>query len=130
MIYSIFLWFFFFFLRFWIHIQWNLSITNLPATTFELGIERCRFIQVELTKISYIGTLFIVWFIQDSGLFQSLVYTCFNVHVLFIWGFGFMVFNARHFQQYFNYIVAVSFIGGGSRRKPQTYHKSLTNFTT
>jgi hypothetical protein len=30
----------------------------------------------------------------------------------------------RHFQQYFSYIVTVSFIGGGNRstqRKPSTY---------
>ena len=36
-----------------------------------LGTNLCvwnRFIQVKLTKISYIGTLFIVWFIQNSGL--------------------------------------------------------------
>jgi len=38
-----------------------------------------------------------------------------------------------HFQQYFSYIVAVSFIGGGNRstpRKSLTGHKSLTNFIT
>ena len=29
--------------------------------------------------------------------------------------------------QYFSYIMTVSFIGGGSRRKPSTCHKSLTN---
>jgi hypothetical protein len=37
------------------------------------------------------------------------------------------------FQQYFNYIVAVSFIGGGNQstwRKPLTCRKSLTNFFT
>jgi hypothetical protein len=37
----------------------------------------------------------------------------------------------RHFQQYFSYIVAVSFIGGGNRntrRKPPICRKSLTNF--
>jgi hypothetical protein len=37
----------------------------------------------------------------------------------------------RHFQQYFSYIVAISFIGGGNEstwRKPPTCHKSLTNF--
>jgi hypothetical protein len=28
------------------------------------------FIQVKLAKILCIGTLFIVWFMQDSGLFQ------------------------------------------------------------
>jgi len=46
--------------------------------------------------------------------------------------YGFMVFNAT-FQQYFSYIVAVSFIGGGNgstRRKPPTYRKVLTNFIT
>ena len=40
---------------------------------------------------------------------------------------------SHHFQQYFTYILAVSFIGGGNRstrRTPQTCHKSLTNFTT
>jgi hypothetical protein len=39
----------------------------------------------------------------------------------------------RHFQQYFSDIVAVSFIGGGNRRtrrKPPTWHKSLTNSIT
>jgi hypothetical protein len=37
-----------------------------------------------------------------------------------------------HFQQYFSYIVAVSFIGGGYSiwRNPPTCHKSLTNFIT
>jgi hypothetical protein len=39
----------------------------------------------------------------------------------------------RHFQQYFSYIVAISFIGGrnwSTQRKPQTCRKSLTIFTT
>jgi hypothetical protein len=38
----------------------------------------------------------------------------------------------RHFQQYFRYIVAVSFIDGrtrSTRRKPLTFQKSLTNFS-
>ena len=36
-----------------------------------------------------------------------------------------------HFQQYFSYIMVVSFIGQGiqsTRRKPLTCRKSLTNF--
>ena len=36
----------------------------------------------------------------------------------------------RHFQQYFSYIVSVSFIDGGNRstrRKPPTCRQSLTN---
>jgi len=38
-----------------------------------------------------------------------------------------MVFK-RHFQQYFSYIIVVSFIGGGNQsawRKPTTCSKSL-----
>ena len=38
-----------------------------------------------------------------------------------------------HFQQYFSYIVVVSFIDGGNRstrRRPLTCRKSLTNFIT
>jgi hypothetical protein len=38
-----------------------------------------------------------------------------------------------HFQQYFNYIVAVSFIGGGNwstQRKSLTCRKSLANLIT
>jgi len=37
----------------------------------------------------------------------------------------------RHFQQYFSYMEAVRFIGGGNRRtrrKPPICRKSLTNF--
>ena len=33
-------------------------------------------------------------------------------------------------QQYFSNILVVSFIGGGTQRKPPTCHKSLTNFIT
>ena len=44
-----------------------------------------------------------------------------------------MVFNATFNQQYFSYIVALSFTGGGNRstrRKPTTCRKSLTKFIT
>jgi hypothetical protein len=40
---------------------------------------------------------------------------------------------SRHSQQYFSYIVVVSFIVGGdrsTRRKPPTCRKSLTNLIT
>ena len=36
---------------------------------------------------------------------------------------------SRHFQQYFNYIMATSFIGGGSRREPPTLGKQLGNLS-
>ena len=47
------------------------------------------------------------------------------------WGQGYGI--KRHFQQYFSYIVAVRFIGGGNQstqRKPPTCHKSLKTFIT
>jgi hypothetical protein len=47
---------------------------------------------------------------------------------------GWLIYGVqRQFQQFFSYIVAVSFIGGGNRstrRKPPTCRKSLTNFIT
>ena len=44
---------------------------------------------------------------------------------------GWLVYGVyRHFQQYFSYIMAVSFFGGETRRKPQSCRKSLTNFIT
>ena len=46
-----------------------------------------------------------------------------------LWGNGI----SCNFQQYFNYIVAVIFFGGGNwsiRGKQPTCHKSLTNFIT
>ena len=45
------------------------------------------------------------------------------------WGYGVY----RHFQQYFSYIMAVSFIGGGNRstqRKQPTCLKSLMKYST
>jgi hypothetical protein len=44
-----------------------------------------------------------------------------------------MFFFWRHFQQYFSYIMATSFSGGGSRssrREPPTMGKQLVNFIT
>ena len=46
------------------------------------------------------------------------------------WSVGLIYDVWCHFQQYFSYIVVVSFIGGGNGRKPPTCDKSLTNFIT
>ena len=46
-------------------------------------------------------------------------------------GYGYSIY--RRFQQYFSYIVVVSFIGGGNRstqRNPSTCRKSLINVIT
>ena len=48
-------------------------------------------------------------------------------------GLGSRCLSPLLFQQYFSYIVAVSFIGGGNRntrRIPQSCRNSLTNFIT
>ena len=47
-----------------------------------------------------------------------------KITYMYVWGLG------VHFQQYFSYIVAISFIGGWNRRKSPTCLKSLTNFIT
>ena len=50
---------------------------------------------------------------------------------LIFYGYGYCVW--RHFQQFFRYIMSVSFIGGGNQstgRKLPTCRKSLTNFIT
>ena len=45
--------------------------------------------------------------------------------IIGIWIFG----VSRHFQQYFNYFMATSFIGGGSRKEPPTLGKQLGNWS-
>ena len=44
--------------------------------------------------------------------------------------FGLWCLINPHFQQYFSYIVVVSFIGGGNRIKQPTCRTSLTHFIT
>ena len=58
-----------------------------------------------------------------------------NIHLFFIIiDFRVWFYDVyRHFQQYFSYIVVVSFIGGGkqsTRKTPLTCRKSLPNFIT
>ena len=63
-----------------------------------------------------------IWLIMNT-LWSYLLYTVKALTIL-----GCDVYH--HFQQYSSYIMAVSFIGGGNRRKPATCRKSLTNFIT
>ena len=56
-----------------------------------------------------------------------------SYHINEIKWFGLGLWCLMHFQQYFSYIVAVIFIGGGNRtnlKKQMTYCKSLSNFIT
>jgi hypothetical protein len=58
-----------------------------------------------------------------------------NMHYNIVWGIfkSHHISNVVHFQQYFSYIMAISFSGGGSRstrRKPSTMGMELINFIT
>ena len=49
-----------------------------------------------------------------------------------VFRFRYLVFNATFNQQYFSFIVAVSFIGGGkwnTRRKPPEYPEKTTDLS-
>jgi hypothetical protein len=62
-------------------------------------------------------------------LFQNLK----DENAVSIYSFGLVYGVLRHFQQYFSYIVVVSFIDGrhrSKRRNPPICRKSLTNFIT
>ena len=59
---------------------------------------------IDLISISYANYKFHFVLVNTS--------LCILVRVFFF-GYGYAVY--RHFQQYFSYIVAVSFIGGGNR---------------
>ena len=77
------------------------------------------------SKLYYYSLFFLTY--SKTYMFKSI--GSFN-HRLFVYLFDGAL---RHFQQYFRYIVAVSFIGGGNRstrRKPTTCRKSLTTFIT
>jgi hypothetical protein len=63
---------------------------------------------------------------QQKDIWSSLMYCFWDKNEKTGEGEGYSV----HFQQYFSYIVAVSFIGGGNRGKPPTCRKSLPNFIT
>ena len=57
------------------------------------------------------------------GNFQS----CFKLLFIFLLGYRYGYGAERHFQQYFTYIVTISFIGGGSHR--QTASHSVVSST-
>jgi hypothetical protein len=106
------------------------------------------FFMVHWVLIEYMKVMLIFWFkdmidwLIDKVTYAWKRYLLLNINITFIysvntqWGCYYVcLFDGvlRHFQQYFSYIVAVSFIGGKNRRtrrKPLTSRKSLTNFIT
>ena len=59
----------------------------------------------------------------------KVIYVCYTNKICLYQSYGVKC----HFQKYFSYIVAVSFVDGGNQsnqRKPPTSHKLLTNFIT
>ena len=92
----------------WKHYQSKYSETlskiNLLETNF-CGLNRqvFSFTQVKLRKISYIGTLLKVWFLQDSGLFWVLVYSGF----WFIQDFGLFKVIFKQVSLLYDYILVL-----------------------
>jgi hypothetical protein len=83
----------------------------------------------------YVYNLVYLYLFMFAILFTC-IYLCLQSCLLvfiYVYNLGLvMAFNAT-FKQYFSYIVAVSFIGGGNwsaRRKQTTCRKSQTNFIT
>jgi len=83
-----------------------------------------------IQNIDFLSFIFVVK--QNKFFWFSLLVRCTQYNIIwYMQGIGLGLWCLTHFQQFFSYIVAVSVIAGGNRntrRKPQTCHKSLTNF--
>ena len=83
------------------------------------------------TFLNLVGGLCLMVSMLASGAIDRIFYWIglSSITIQNIQGYGVQ----RYFQQYFSYIMAVSFIGGGNRstrRKPPTYRTSPINFIT
>ena len=98
--------------------QWIFSIS------YGFGNKLIRKRQVNFQNLNFlISHLILMQFIFCKMQWSSLwVIDWFDL----IWFINFKC----HFQQYFSYIMATSFSGGGSQREPPTMGKQLVNFIT
>ena len=83
----------------------------------------------EITNISFLAKLFFKTVISLKHLSDYWTIGLSDYSYGPVWFYGVKC----HFQKYFNYIVALSFVAGGNwrtRRKPQTCRKSLKTFIT
>jgi hypothetical protein len=86
---------------------------------------------IEYIKERVLTTTIVIWFCNSITRIKYKINKFCIRNVMLRIQLGLGLWYLTHFQQYFSYIVAVSFIGGGNRstrRKPSTCHKSLTNF--
>jgi hypothetical protein len=91
---------------------------------------RCRG-RIPITACPIVMFPNIPWFPKDLYYFHRMLSLCHTLLSTF-W-IEKIIGVSRHFQQYFSYIVAISFIGGWNRRtrrKPPTSRKSLEDFIT
>jgi len=80
----------------------------------------------KFTRINNIGACF-------TPFITAFLYGHCRLNRIKLWIYIYIYIQRERERQYFSYIVAISFIGGGNRstqRKPQTWRKSLTNFIT
>ena len=116
------------------------QLQDTRGFTFISGYELCSLLKTTVTvkcRTAIKGPLFylnLCLSVIDSlfhlHLYHFLLIKCNYNTIMVPIRVSVLVYNAK-FQQYFSYIVAVSFIGEGNRsthRKPLTCRKSLTNF--
>jgi hypothetical protein len=109
-------------------ITYILGHTITHATSYEF------FVVIYISRKHRTNKIIIVLKYYVELLFAWSVAKIYHIHLkmyvdyILIW----LIYSVyRHFQQYFSYIVTVSFIGGGNRstrRKSPTCRKSPTNF--
>ena len=101
----------------WRYLWWNTTLHRKMNILHDLKETYYYYLTLYLQYLFYYyKTLFFWW----------------KVGWLVGWLVGWFYGAQRHFQQYFSYIVAVSFIGGGNwstRRKPLTCHNNVVSST-
>ena len=130
--------------------RWNLCTTNranftlidavfttyLSKTTthiYKYNIIKTKCERTYLFRLILICSVWIIYYKRlHNNSFQKnkypILFIPLGIYILILFSSVCLFDDARHFQQYFSYIVAVSFIGGGkqsTRRKQMTRRKSL-----
>jgi hypothetical protein len=116
------------------------SDTSVSLVTAPLILISAEWIKdrIVITTNGTYPWLFQMFYLSIGFVSRQFYYKCLKIqsnNVRVMYQSSYMVWLAygvqRHFQQYFNYIVEVSFIGGGNRsarRKPPTCRKSLIHY--
>ena len=117
-------------------LQLPVQLVLITTKVVSLNLAHGKVYSIQHYVIKFISNLRQVWFSlgpPDSSTNKTDRYDINEMHVLLkvalncLFVCCLMVFNFNTIQQYFSYLVAISFIGGGNwrtRTKPQTCRKS------